>query len=201
MTKAALVAWGLMIGVAHAAPTSEVTVTEPSRADRLFVSASISRGTSSLSNPVPGSTDSSGSRTELLLLASYDLTDFVLEGGAGWMRDSLTGTASPIGFGVAEYELTTDAAVIELSPLVKLLARLRAGPLLEMLVGDDVSFKPGISESPSRTAWLGGLQALYEFRLGGTALRAGARYLTSLGLPGQQLRSLQATLQFGLPLL
>jgi hypothetical protein len=179
--------------------TSAGDVGEPSR---LYLSVSMSEGTSSLSNPVPGSTGTSGNQMELMLLVSMELGSFVLEGGGGWLHDTLTGTASPTGtaFGPTSYSLVTDAAIAEFSPQIKVIGHFRVGPVAEALMGPDVSFVPGFGPGQSLT-WMGGAQALYEFHLSGSAIRAGARYLSSLNIADHQLQSVQATLQFGLPVL
>ena len=64
-----------------------------------------------------------------------------------------------------------------------------------------MSFAPGFSDSGQNTAWLGGGQALYGFKLDGASIRAGARYTQSLNIASHTLQSVQATLQFGLPVL
>jgi hypothetical protein len=166
------------------------------------LSASLSEGTSSLSNPVQGSTGTSGNQMELMLLASVEVGSFVLEGGGGWLHDTLSGTASPTGTGFSptSYDLVTDAAIAEFSPQIRVVGGLRVGPVAEALIGPDVSFVPGFGPGQSLT-WLGGGQALYEFRFSGTAIRAGARYLSSLNIADHQLQSIQATVQFGLSVL
>jgi hypothetical protein len=176
--------------------TTAATTSQP-----IYLSLSMNEGTSSLSNPVPGSTSNSGSRTELLLLASVELNRWVLEAGGGWLHDSLSGQANPSTFGVTDFDVVTDAGVAEVSPQYRIVDHLRIGPVAELLVGPDVSFSATVIGSDKHTAWLGGGQALYEFRLGQTALRAGARYLTSLDLADHQLQSVQATLQVGLPVM
>jgi hypothetical protein len=187
---------------AHAASTrASLERTETEEPSKLYLSAAVNQGTSSLSNPVAGSTGTSGSRTELLLLASVDLGSFVIEGGGGWLHDRLAGQAAPSTFGPTDYELVTDAGVAELSPRYRVVGGLELGPLAELLFGADVSFVPGFGDSGQHTAWLGGAQALYEFRLSGAAVRAGARYLRSLDIASHTLQSVQATLQFGLPIL
>ena len=189
---------------AHAATaaTAPSSTTDGEAATRpLSLSAALNQGTSSLSNPVQGAIGNSGSRTELLLLASIELGSFVLEGGGGWMHDRLSGSATPSGFNPTQYELVTDAGVAELSPRLRVLGGLEVGPLVEMLFGPDVSFVPGFVDSGKNTAWLGGGQALYGFKLDRATVRAGARFLTSLSIPDHSLQSIQATLQIGLPVL
>src|SRR4051812_8450841 len=88
---------------AGAAPTpmgkSELSTTAPAEPESrsVYLSAALNQGTSSLSNPVPGSTVTSGSRTEVLLVATADLGRFVIEAGGGWLHDSISGQANPQG--------------------------------------------------------------------------------------------------------
>ena len=167
------------------------------------LSAALNEGTSSLSNPVSGATGTSGNQMELLLLATVDVGSlFVIEGGGGWLHDTLSGTATPASgsFSPLSYDLVTDAAVAELSPQIRVAGGLRVGPVGEALFGPDVSFVPGFGPGQSLT-FLGGAQALYEFRVSGAAIRAGARYLSSLNIADHQLQSVQATVQFGLNVL
>jgi hypothetical protein len=167
------------------------------------LSAGLNEGTSSLSNPVSGSTGTSGNQLELLLLATVDVGEpFVIEAGGGWLHGTLSGTASPVSgsFSPLSYDLVTNAAVAELSPQIRVVGGLRVGPVGEGLFGPNVSFVPGFGPGQSFT-FLGGGQALYEFRFSGSLVRAGARYLTSLNITDHQLQSIQATLQLGLPVL
>jgi hypothetical protein len=189
---------------AHAAtPRSSSTVPRTDyEPPHVFLSAAVNQGTSSLSNPVAGSTGNSGSRTELMLLATVELGSLVFEGGGGWMHDKLTGTGPANGLlSPSEYEVVTDAGIAELSPRYRVVGGLEIGPLVELLYGADLSFAPGFGTSGQTTAWLGGGQALYGFTVEGASLRAGARYTESLNVANHSLRSVQATLQIGLPVL
>jgi hypothetical protein len=152
-----------------------------------------------VTSPIGHADIDSGNRTELLLVATRYFDHFALEAGGGWLHDRLSGTGSAGSFTFSS-ELVTDAAVAEISPQYRLTERLQAGPLIETLFGPDVSF--AVSSSARTLAWLAGAEALYGFELGSRcALRAGARYLTSVGLPGQRSQAVEATLQIGLGLL
>lgn len=187
---------------AHAAVESSAASQNGSEPSRVYLSASLSEGTSSFSNAVQGSTGTSGNQMELMLLASVQTGSlFVLEGGGGWLHNSLSGTAKPSGgFTPSSYSLVTDAAVAEFSPQIQVVDHLRVGFLGEALFGTDVSFVPGFGPGQSLT-WLAGGQALYEFKFSGSAVRVGARYLQSLNIAQHALQSVQATVQFGVSVL
>src|SRR4051794_6560186 len=119
MTKSKFLGFGIFLlsatqlYAAGAPPTTsvraETAATQTAeKTQRVFLSLSLNQGTSSLSNPVPDVTTTSGSRTEALLLASLRLNHFVFEGGGGWFHDRTAGTANPSGLGINEYELITD---------------------------------------------------------------------------------------------
>ena len=166
----------------------------------LFISAEINQGTAALSNAVPDETDSSGSQTEILALASWRLDSWIFEFGGGWFHNTISGSAEPSGFGVHQYKVVTQAGVVEVSPQYRITSHWQLGPVAEFLFGDDVGFNPGFGKRGQSTAWLAGLQSLYEFHLGQVALRPGVRYLVSLNVANHVLQSIQATFQLGLPI-
>ena len=155
-----------------------------------------------------GPTNNSGSQVEALLMSSYHFTSFILEGGLGFQRTSSSGGSdgsaanSSLGsnFSLVNYEQTTQNLVAEFSPQYRLTENLQIGPLAEMLFGTDVSMVPGLSSEGQTTAFMAGGQALYGFSIDSVYLRVGARYLSSLNLESDQIQSIQATLQIGLPL-
>lgn len=182
---------------AAAEPSASETMAEPGQNSAAFyLSASFSDGVSTLSNT---GLDTNGTQMEIMLLGSLVLPSWIIEGGGGWFLSDLSGGGQATG-ALQSYSLSTAAGVAELSPQYRLTDRLQIGPVMELLFGTDVSFG-GLGSTTQDMTLLGGAQALYEFRLGMTSLKLGARYLASLDLPGEMLQSVQATIQFGLPIL
>lgn len=169
-------------------------------ADRWILALGVSEGYTTLSS---ASVDSSGSLTQLMGVSSWILSDWVLEVGAGFLTAKISGHSGGTGSGMSlsDYEMTNNAGVVSLSPQYRMTDRLQLGPIVELLYGEDVGFRPGIGFSGKTTAWLAGAQALYSFNYQSLKMRAGAQYLRSLDLPNSELQSLQATLQLGFSLL
>jgi hypothetical protein len=191
------------LAMATSPPEAESVAAEHEHeATTFYLSASLNEGLSSLSGT---GTSSSGTQTELMMVGSLVFSNWIIEGGGGWFLSSLSSNqaasapSQSTGLTLESDSLSTAGGVAEISPQYRLTDHLQIGPLAEMLFGTDVSFG-GIGSSMQDMAWLGGAQALYEFRLGGTSLKLGARYLASLSLSGETLQAAEATLQFGLPI-
>lgn len=192
---------------ARAALESEQSI-ESTSIKSFYLSASLSTGTASLSSASGTAISTSGSQSEALLMGSYHFNHFILEGGIGFLRNTFSGGAggsvssSGLGsdFSLTAYEQSTQCLVAEFSPQYRLTDHLQVGPLGEMLFGTDVSLIPGFSSDGQSTSFMAGGQALYGFSVSSVYLRAGARYLTSLGLESERSQSIQATLQIGLPI-
>lgn len=171
------------------------------------IGASVSYGSASLSEADSASMDTSGSQTQFMGQMTFQLPNWSLDAGLGFLTTSISGrsaaSASPSSsLSLDRYDLTTNAGVAELCPQYRFTDRLQAGPLAELLFGQDVGFMPGFGYSGQTTAWLGGAQALYALSAsrGAIDFRAGLRYLRSLDLEDRTLSSVQATVQIGLPL-
>jgi hypothetical protein len=178
-------------------------VFDRSDAHTLYLSGSVNEGVASLAS-AGSSILGSGTQTELLGLATLKLDYWIIEAGGGWLSSSLSGGTSNVPnstLALSSYSMTTEAGVAELSPQYRLTEHLQAGPVGEMLFGSNVGFDYNLGGPLQEMALMGGAQALYEFRVGPMDLRAGARYLTNLNIPNQRLQTVQATLQFGLPVL
>ena len=168
------------------------------RSQPIALSVALQNGYTSLQS---NSVSASGGMTELLINASYTTRVYAVDLGAGYMSSDLTGSAAGSSSGLQNFEMTTQSFLMNFSPQYRLSESVQIGPVLQLLLGGDVGFKPGIGSTGQTSAWLGGAQAFYAFNWEKFRIKAGLTYVRSLNIEEKNLQSIQASLQLGLPIL
>lgn len=187
----------------EAAPSSTLEKRGFSRSQQkpFSISAAISSGTATIDEP---GMDTSGNQTEIKLVGTYSLSSVNFEVGGGYFRNQVSGKArratTDESLYLSQYGLTTEATLFTTAIRGRPTERIEVGPVLELLLGPDVGFSAGFGKSGITSVWLAGAEALYALPLESFVAKVGARYLTSTNLENR-LSSIQATLQFGVPLL
>jgi hypothetical protein len=161
----------------------------------LYLLSELSGGASSLSAPSGPNAD--GSELSAVVLASWNISKWTLDGGFGVFENTVSGSSTTF----TQYEMQTVSLLAKISPQYHLTENLQIGPTAEVLFGSDVGFEAGLANSGQNVSWLMGAQALYAVHSGAFPVKLGLRYLASLNLPKNSLRSVEATIQFGLPIL
>jgi len=186
----------------HAAPKEK----SASSQSTLDLNLSVSEGYASLATQ-SSTLNSSGAFTQALALLDWHLGSWTMELGGGLMTTTLSGGSpstaitTSSNLSLVNYSSTTNAGVVQISPLYRVSDHIEVGPMGQILIGQDVGFLPSIGYSGQSTAFFGGAQGLYEIPFESFHLKTGLQYISSLNLYQERLQSVQATLQIGFSLL
>lgn len=144
----------------------------------------------------PGESNKGGYQFGLKVLGSYYSERWVWDLGLGWTYHRLSGQLGS----APETVIRARAGFAEAGLRYRLSERLSLGPVLNLMFGTDLSYKPLVSSNDAQSALLGGLQFLYEIPLDHWRIRLGARGLTDLNVTDRQVWIGQAVVQIGLPI-
>ena len=87
---------------------------------------------------------------------SYEIRNWVFDGGIGWIFSNEAGNPTP----TQSAQVTTRAGLLELSPRYRLTNRFQLGLVLNETFGADTTFSTSVGQSTS--TYFAGLKAVYE---------------------------------------
>lgn len=140
-------------------------------------------------------TDKAGYQLSAEGLVAFYWEDFVLDGGAGWLYNHVS------GYDLSDtlFKVTTKAGYAFGSLRYRFLPRVSAGPVVHVIFGGgDVSFSE--TSNTKNFALAVGLQAFYELPVKKARIRFGGSILTDATIMHRQLMWFMGHLQFGFSL-
>lgn len=181
--------------------TSIAPRAEPGEA-AYFLSALAANGPTGLSESDAPEMKTTGNFREILAEISRSAPRWNFGLGFGFFAAELSGSAgsgSGPGLSLTSYARDVAGEVARVSTHYRFTNHFEAGLTADLLFGSDVGFSSDYFSAHTSTAWLGGAEMLYGFDLAGMRMKLGARYFSSLALPGRTLSGAQAVLEAGMP--
>ncbi|MBC7693118.1 MAG: OmpA family protein [Methylotenera sp.] len=175
----------------HAAP-SEVA---PRLKDWIYIGADV--GKAWLSTDFANEADKKGTQYNLKLLESHYWNEWLLDLGAGYFYNELSG-----GNAQGNRVVKTRALLIEVSPRYRIPTEgmhWQIGPVVNALFGADVSFDETEAVQEKKFTLIGGLRAQYETGGEASRWRFGVQAMNDLNIAHRNVQWLQADIQFGFP--
>ncbi|MBI3542734.1 MAG: hypothetical protein HY075_05600, partial [Deltaproteobacteria bacterium] len=136
----------------------------------------------------------SGPQLELGAALSFQDYAWVLDLGAGWFRNTLSGSLAD-GRSIA---IRTQGAALVLSPRFRVGPRWQLGPTAEIHFGIDTEYGPSVA--PPVTSYLVGARGVYELANPAHPLRFWAQLATDVTVERRQAYVATAGVQLGIPL-
>jgi outer membrane protein OmpA-like peptidoglycan-associated protein len=163
----------------------------------------IDAGGGILNTTVGGEANKSGFAMAPKILLARETQGYTFDFGVGISFQDIYGTPNTV-FDVNNLKMT--ALLLELGIRGEIIPKIFFGPVVNVLIGNDVSLREPVNPmaavtSPQSGLFTVGLQALYDLSSPNTRIFLGMRATTSLNITDRQYTTVQGVIQVGLPFL